>query len=174
MADAPEIPEVKDPFDKRVALTIAILAICLSFIANLGDNAKTSAILRTSEASDQWNYFQAKSTKGLLAAMHGDIIMRLSTDERAEDARNRAMQLGKDAQRYDVEKNEIKKEAESLVAQAKHFSAINDRCDQAALLLQIAVIVCSVAILGQSHKFWWLGLLLGTAGVIVGATAYLL
>jgi hypothetical protein len=174
MPDAPEIPEAKDPFDKRVALTIAILAICLSFVANLGDNAKTSAILRTSEASDQWNYFQAKSTKALLAAMHGDLIMRLSSEERFEDARNRAVQLGKDAQRYDVEKGEIKKEAESLVAQAKHFSAINDRCDQAALLLQISVIVCSVAILGQSHKFWWLGMLLGVAGIVFGATAFLL
>ena len=57
MPDAPEIPEAKDPFDKRVALTIAIIAICLSFVSNLGDNAKTSAILKTSEASDQWNYF---------------------------------------------------------------------------------------------------------------------
>jgi hypothetical protein len=174
MPDAPEIPEAKDPFDKRVALTIAILAICLSFIGNLGDNAKTSAILKTSEASDQWNYFQAKSTKALLAGMHGDIIMRLSTDERAEDARNRALQLGKDAQRYDVEKGEIKKEADSLVAQARHFSAINDRCDQSALLLQIAVIVCSVAILGQSHKFWWMGMLLGSIGIVVGVTAFLL
>ena len=174
MADAPEIPEARDPFDKRVALTIALLAICLSFIANLSDSAKTSAILRTSQASDQWNYFQAKSTKALLAAMHGDLIMRLSTDERSGDARDRAIQLGKDAQRYDVEKAEIKKEAEALVAQAMNFTAINDRCDQAALLLQIAVIVCSVAILGQSHKFWWLGLLLGAAGIVVAATAYLL
>lgn len=174
MADAPEIPEAKDPFDKRVALTIAILAICLSFIANLGDNAKTSAILKTSQASDQWNYFQAKSTKALLAAMHGDLIMRLSSEERSGDATTRATQLGKDAQRYDVEKGEIKKEADSLVAQATHFSAINDRCDQSALLLQIAVVVCSVAILGQSHKFWWLGMLMGAAGVVVGATAYFL
>lgn len=174
MPDAPEIPEARDPFDKRVALTIAIIAICLSFVTNLGDNAKTSAILRTSEASDQWNYFQAKSTKALLAGMHGDMIMRLSSEERFDDAKNRAIQLGKDAQRYDVEKAEIKKEAEALVANAKHFSAINDRCDQAALLLQIAVIVCSVAILGQSHKFWWLGMVLGIAGVVVGATAYLL
>ncbi len=174
MPDAPEIPEARDPFDKRVALTIAIIAICLSFVSNLGDNAKTSAILRTSETSDQWNYFQAKSTKALLAGMHGDLIMRLSSEERFEDAKNRAVQLGLDAQRYDVEKGEIKKQAESLVAEAKHFSAINDRCDQAALLLQIAVIVCSVAILARSHKFWWLGMVLGAAGVGVGATAYLL
>ena len=67
---------------------------------------------------------------------------------------------------------EIKKQAEALVAQAAHFSAINDRCDQSALLLQIAVVVCSVSILGQSHKFWWLGMFLGAAGIGVGATAY--
>jgi hypothetical protein len=174
MPDAPEIPDAKDPFDKRVALTIAIIAICLSFVANLGDNAKTSSILKTSEASDQWNYFQAKSTKAQLAAMHGDLIMRLSSDERSDDARNRAVQLGKDAQRYDLEKGEIKKQAEALVAEAKHFSAINDRCDQSALLLQIAVIVCSVAILGQSHKFWWAGIAVGIAGIGAGASAYLI
>ena len=63
MPDAPEIPAAKDPFEKRAALTIAIIAICLSFVSNLGDNAKTSSILKTSEASDQWSYFQAKSTK---------------------------------------------------------------------------------------------------------------
>jgi hypothetical protein len=172
MPDVPEIPEAKDPFDKRVALSIAIIAICLSFVANLGDNAKTSAILKTSEASDQWGYFQAKSTKAQLAAMHGDIIMRLSSDERSEDARNQAIKLGQEARRYDVEKAEIKLKAEGLVATAAHFSAINDRCDQAALLLQIAVIVCSVSILGQSHRFWWLGMLLGAAGIGVGATAH--
>ena len=59
-----------------------------------------------------------------------------------------------------------------MEAQTAHFSAINDRCDQAVLLLQIAVVVCSVSILAQSHKFWWLGMFLGAAGIGVGATAY--
>ena len=172
MPDAPEIPEAKDPFEKRAALTIAIIAICLSFVSNLGDNAKTSAILKTNEASDQWGYFQAKSTKAQLSAMHGDLIMRLSSDERSDDARNQAIRLGQEARRYDVEKGEIKAKAEKLAAEAAHMSAINDRCDQAALLLQIAVVVCSVSILAQSHKFWWLGMFLGIAGIGVGATAY--
>ena len=37
MADAPEIPEANDPFEKRVAVTIALIAIVLSFIQNAGD-----------------------------------------------------------------------------------------------------------------------------------------
>ena len=174
MAGAPEIPPAKDPFEKRVALTISILAICLSFVTNRGDNAKTNSILTTTEASDQWNYFQAKSTKALIASMHGDLIMRLSTVERSEDARNQAIQMGKEWQRYDLEKAEINKQAESLKAQAKHSSDINNRCDVASLFLQIGVVVCSVSILAQSHKFWWLGTLLGIAGIGVGASAYLM
>jgi hypothetical protein len=172
MPDAPEVPEAKDPFEKRVALTIAIIAICLSFVANLGDNSKTSAILKTSEASDQWSYFQAKSTKAQLAALHSDLLIRLSSEARGEEARAQAMKLGQESQRYEKEKAEIEKQAQSLTAQAAHFSAINDRCDEAALLLQIAVVVCSVSILAQSHKFWWLGMILGVAGIGVGATAY--
>jgi Domain of unknown function (DUF4337) len=174
MADAPEIPAAKDPFEKRVALTIAIIAICNSFVVNHGDNAKTTAILKTSEALDQWGYFQAKSTKAQLSAMHGDLLIRLGAGERSEESRNQAIRLGQEARRYDMEKNDIKTKAEGLVAGATHFSSINDRCDQASLLLQIAVVICSVSILAQSHKSWWLGMFLASAGIVLGATAYFL
>jgi hypothetical protein len=172
MSAAPDIPAPRDPFEKRVALTIAILAICTSFVSNRGDNSKTASILKTAEASNQWGYFQAKSTKAQLTAMHGDLLVRLSSEERGEDVRPQARHLGQEAQRYDLEKLDIKKAAESMTAQAAHFSAINDRCDQAALYLQIAVVICSVSILAQSHKFWYLGMVLGTIGMIVGGTAY--
>jgi hypothetical protein len=153
MADSPEIPEAKDPFERRVALTIAIIAICLSFVGNLGDNAKTDAIIKTNEATNQWGYFQAKGIKGQMSAMEAELLTRLSGPSATE---------------------ETKSEAERLQAQAAHESSINDRCDQSALLLQIAVVVCSVSILAQSHKFWWTGLVLGAAGIVVGATAFLL
>ena len=174
MADAPDIPATKDPFEKRVALTIAIIAICQSFVANVGDNAKTSAILKTSQASDQWGYFQAKSTKAIMTGMHGDLLTRLSAEDREGDARMQAIKLGQEARRYDVEKGEIQKAAEKLTAEATRMSSINDRCDQGSLLLQIAVVVCSVSILAQSHKFWWLGMILGAAGIGLSATAWFL
>lgn len=171
MPDAPEIPEAKDPFEKRVALTIAIIAICLSFVGNLGDNAKTEAIIKTNEASDQWGFFQAKSLKSQIAATHGDLLSRLSN---SEVTKAEAAELKKKAERYEAEEGEIKSRAEGLQASAAHASAINDRCDQSALLLQISVVVCSVSILAQSHKFWWLGMILGAAGIALGVTAFLL
>lgn len=174
MPDAPEIPEAKDPFEKRVALTIAIIAICLSFVGNLGDNAKTDAIIKTNEASDQWGFFQAKSLKSQIAATHGDLLTRLSNGALSEETKAEAADLKKKAERYEAEENEIKSKAEALQTSAAHASAINDRCDESALLLQISVVVCSVSILAQSHKFWWLGMLLGTAGMALGATAFML
>jgi hypothetical protein len=53
MSETPEIPEANDPFSKQVAITIALLAVVLALIENKGDNAKTDAIIKTSEAANR-------------------------------------------------------------------------------------------------------------------------
>jgi len=173
MADAPEIPEATKPFDKRVALSIAIIAVVLSFVENHGDNAKTDAIIKTNAASNQWAYFQAKSIKGQMAEMHGALLTSLSNPA-AEATTAEAARLRAEAARYDSEKAEIKAGAEALGHEATHKGTIDDRCDLAALLLQIAVVVSSVAILSGWRLFWYAGIALGTAGTIAGTTAFLM
>ncbi|MEY2789170.1 MAG: hypothetical protein RLZZ34_2313, partial [Verrucomicrobiota bacterium] len=78
------------------------------------------------------------------------------------------------ARRYDSEKAEIKKEAEQFEAAADANGRINDRCDHAALALQIAVVICSVAILSRWRLFWYIGLGLGLAGTLIGISAFLI
>ena len=174
MSDTPEIPEATDPFEKRVAITIAILAVILSFIGNRGDNAKTEAIIKTNEASNQWGYFQAKSIKGQMAAMQGELLGALGGAQPDEARAKEIAHLHDQAARYDKEKEEIKKKAEELQQEAVRDSAINDRCDLAALLLQVGVVICSVAILSRWHAFWISGAALGLAGAIAGARAFFL
>ncbi len=174
MADTPEIPDATDPFEKRVAISIAVLAIVLSFVGNLGDNAKTDAIIKTNEASNKWGHFQAKSIKGEIAGMHGDLLAALGGAQ-PDGARTKEIaHLRDEVVRYENEKADINKEAEDLQKQAAHDSAINDRCDLASLMLQIAVVICSVAILSRWHAIWFAGLALGLAGAIAGAMAFLL
>jgi hypothetical protein len=36
MAESPEVPEAKDPFEKKIALSIAIIAVILSLILSKG------------------------------------------------------------------------------------------------------------------------------------------
>ena len=176
MPDAPEIPEAKDPFEKRVAVTIAIIAIVLSFVQNEGDNSQADAIIRTNEATNQWAYYQAKSIKGQISEMHASLLPRLppAPGETPETLRAEGERLTQEATRYDAEKGGIQAKAQELQAEAAHLAKVNDRCDQSALFLQVAIVVSSVAILAGSRPFWWIGIALGIVGTAVGTTAFLM
>lgn len=181
MSETPEIPEAQDPFSKQVAITIALLAVILAVIENKGDNAKTDAIIKTSEAANRWGYYQSKSIKQNLYETELEVLSNLKNAVPLEgveaSARRIALTASIDkanatAKRYDSEKGDIKKEAEQFEAAAEANGKINDRCDQAALALQIAVVVCSVAILSRWRLFWYIGLGLGLAGTVIGISAF--
>ena len=175
MPDAPEIPEAKDPFEKRAAVTIAILAVALAVIGNKGDNAKTDAIIKTNEASNQWGYYQAKGIKGSIATAEHELLTLLAPPQNAapELAKN-AERLKSEAERYKTEQVKIKADAEQAQKEAKLGSEINDRCDQGSLALQIAIVIASVSILARSRAFWIASIVLGLLGIGIGVTAFML
>ena len=173
MADAPEIPEATDPFEKRVAISIAVLAVILSLISNLGDNAKTDVILKSTEVANSYSFYQSKSLKEMLAETQSNLIARLAPPgASAEDAAKEVARLKAEMARYGEEKAKIKTEAESLKAEGERKSRVNDQCDLASLLLQVAIVVCSVAILSRWPAFWFAGLALGIAGAGIGVRAF--
>jgi len=49
--------------NKRVALLIAVIALCLAFSETLGKSAQTAAISYNVEASNLWAFFQAKTIR---------------------------------------------------------------------------------------------------------------
>ena len=174
MADTPEIPESKDPYEKQVAITIAMLAVILSLVSNFGDNAKTEAIIKTNEATNKWGYFQSKSIKEHLTSSESEILTLLSANGDKVAIDKALERLHADKERYGKEKGEIKGEAEQLIKDASTDQRINDRCDLSSLFLQFAIILCSVAILSRWKILWGLGLATGLGGAVVGVTAWLL
>src|SRR6476646_3966326 len=52
--------------NKRVALLIAVLALFLAFSETLGKSAQTAALNYQIEASNLWNFFQAKNIRRAL------------------------------------------------------------------------------------------------------------
>ncbi len=70
--------------NKRVALLIALLALCLAFSETLGKSAQTSALNFQIEASNLWNFFQAKNirrTATLVATESAKIDQATTSDE---------------------------------------------------------------------------------------------
>ncbi len=196
MSETPEIPEAEDPFAKRIAISIAVLAVCISFIGNKGDNAKTDSLIKTTSAANQWSYFQAKSMKQNAYALDKDILSVLAPS--AIDAPRRDALLktyehkieAYEAQKKDIgfgrkdaagawveildEEGKPQISAKQYEDEAAHGIAINDRCDLATLLLSLGVILCSVAILMKHRAFWFTGMAVGLGGAAVGATAFLM
>ncbi len=53
----------KENFNKRIALMIAVIALFLAFSETMGKSAQTSALNYQIEASNLWNFFQAKNIR---------------------------------------------------------------------------------------------------------------
>jgi hypothetical protein len=168
MAESHEIPEAKDPFEKKIALSIAIIAVILSLISSKGDEAKTDAIIKTNEASDKWAEFQSKSVKEHISELQQDIL--------ALKPGSNSTESGKPAptkpEEYEKQKLEIKKEAEALKQESSDDLRIHRKFSLAELLLQLAIVLSSIAILTRWHAPWFVSLGLALAGVVAGALAF--
>jgi len=90
--------------NKRVALLIAVLALFLAFSETLGKSAQTNALNFQIEASNLWNFFQAKNirrTLTLVAAESANVDLKTTTDEARKAALAKQVDdWGKTAARY--------------------------------------------------------------------------
>jgi hypothetical protein len=130
---------------------------------------KNDAAIKKTEASNQWNYFQSKSTKQSLAELARD----LAPEERKAGYQAKV-------ERYESEKNEIKTVAEKLEADSHQFDRQSEaqmhqhhRWAQATTVLQVAIALAAIALL--TRKKWLEYGMYGVAGVgvVVGALAAL-
>jgi hypothetical protein len=169
-AQALEIAEAKDRFEKSLAVSIACMAVVLAVISDHADDAKTEAILSTNEAANAWSYFQAKSTKQHVTESDLHLLDVLEV----EDEAGIRGKLGADVERYEQEKNTIKLEAEQLAEQAARARSVDDRAGQGALFLQLAIVLASVAMLARWSKLWIVSVLVALVGAGVGLSSWLM
>lgn len=105
--------------------------------------------------------------------MQGELLE--AANGQAIDNARRTELLGKyqkEMKRYGNEKEEIQKKAEGYEKLVELKIKVNDRCDMATMLLQIAIVFGSVSILVRWKAFWGLSLLLGSAGMMTAATVF--
>lgn len=145
----------------------AVVSFQLASTQNAAMLSKNEAVLKKTEASDQWNYYQAKSTKGNLA----ELASRLATSP------DKIEFYKKEVERYDKEKKEIKAEAEKLEKLAKQANDKSERLlhphhnfELAMMFIQISISLASITVLTRKK---WLFALAGT-GAVGGITFWAL
>jgi len=162
---------------QQVALFSAILATAGAIVSFLGGHTqneallyKNEAVLLKTQASNQWNYYQAKSTKQNLA----EFAAVLATDPRAVE------RLQAEARRYAKEKEGIKADAEKFEAQSKAASAKSElalhphhKLAMSITLLQIAIALASITVLTQKRWLLYGAGIAAFGGAALGIVAWL-
>ncbi len=160
----------------QIALFTAIIATVGAIFGYMGGatqaNAglfKNNAAIKKTEASNQWNYYQAKSGKQNLA----ELALEIVPAERKPNYQD-------EIKRYKEEKGQIKKDAEKLEAEAKSWDQRSDeqmhqhhRWAQATTVLQIAIAMAAIALLTRKKWLEWAMFVAGGVGALVGLLAFL-
>ena len=161
----------------QIAMFTAVIATVGAVFAYMGGatqaNAglyKNNAAIKKTEASNQWNYFQAKSTKQSMAEISRDLAPTPSDRARYEAK----------IDRYEKEKKDIETDARKIEAESKDWDARSDtqmhqhhRWAQATTALQVAIALAAIALLTRKKWLEYGMFAMGAVGVGIGALALL-
>jgi hypothetical protein len=161
----------------QIAMFTAVIATVGAIFAYMGGatqaNAglyKNNAAIKKTEAANQWNYFQAKSTKQSLAEVSRDL-----TPGEADKAKYQAK-----IDRYETEKKDIESEARRIETESREWDARSDaqmhqhhRWAQATTALQVCIALAAIALLTRKKWLEWGMFGMGAVGVAIGALALL-
>jgi hypothetical protein len=164
-----------DSLASRIAVMTALLSTAGAIFSYQGGHTqnqammfKNEAVLKKTEASNQWNFYQAKSSKQNLA----ELGLALAPPAKKEF-------YEAEITRYRKEKAEILVLAEKHEAEAKKFNDLSDeamhphhRLAQATTLIQIAISLAAITVLTRRTWLYWTSITAAVAGVAVWGLAW--
>lgn len=164
--------------NKAVAILIVVLAAGLAIVEAGGKSAQTNALTSNIQASDLWNFFQAKTMRMTVMKTAAEQLEAEGVEDlpppKAERVRKRIQSWRDTAARYDSEPstNEGRKE---LMARAKAAEASRDRSLSAyhmfefgSAALQLAIVLASASVITEMILLAWLAGGLGILGFGLG------
>ena len=156
-----------------VAVTLSILAVLVAIATLLGHRASTEEIILQTKATDQWALFQAKNIR--LHEMQGfaDLLGTLSPVDKEKTEALREKYL-KETDRYEQEKDEASEQAKELEKERESSSRRADRYETGEVILEIALIICSLTLLTKKRIFWLFGIALGLIGLGTTLSGFLI
>lgn len=189
MAEMPEteLPEHghNDPFRTRCAMLVSCLAMVLAIASLGGNNAAKDSMVNNILASNAYSFYQAKNvrqTEYKIAA--ADLEIQLAQDKHTPAAKalmeKKLADYKKNIERYESEpetgegKKELMERAKSYEHERDHAMAQDPWFDYAEALLQIAIVLTSVAILTGAQALFWIPLGLGALGILSTLNGFLL
>ena len=166
----------KSFWESLIGMTPVFLTVLATVLAGLSSSEMTQAQFhralaaeQQSKAGDQWNFFQAKSSKQNLAELGAALA--------EGDQRSRYLQ---EVERYKKEKEEIMPVAKSLeerakVAEEKSEASmhVHHRWAQAMTMIQISIALAAITILTRNRALQYVSYVVAAISVAIGGLAML-
>ena len=169
--------------NKQIALIISVLALFLAFSETFGKSSQTAALNYQIEASNLWNFFQAKNirrTAIIVATESTKIELATTTDDAKKAAIAKQIdEWTKTAARYQSEpeagggKGEGTRE---LSRRAQEMEKVRDKelnkyhnFEFASAAFQIGIVLCSAAVITGMMALAWGAIAVGLLGLLFSA-----
>ena len=181
--ELPDVHELEEAgskkFTRRVALATACYAVVLAITALGGNNAMKEMLLAQQEASNLWAYYQAKAMRENLyrvqrMSMEANFMDRQGTmrPEARERFEARMQKMADEEARYAADKKEIEREARKAEHERDKYKKKDPYFDFAEALLQISIVMASIAILSAARPVFYFSLVVAVLGAILSLNGY--
>ncbi len=172
--------------DKLIGVYIGLLAVILAICSMGAGNAAQDAMLKNIEASNTWAFFQAKNARRQALRLHADgFAMTLAANPAMPDD-VKTMIKGKIENYREQDKvltsDPARKEGlDELFAKAKDLETARNEAltrgpyfDYGQALLQIAIVLASIAIIAGGNLLLVVSAMLGIVGMAATAGGFTL
>ena len=177
---------IGDKSKTRTALTISVVAMVLAFASLGGSNSAKESMHENIQASNAYAFYQAKNIRQTaMKIAAGDLELQLLQQPGMPAAAKEATEkkiadYKKTADRYESEP-ETREGKKELMVKAKEHEAIRDHAlrqdpwfDYAEGMLQIAIVLLSVSMIGAIPALFYVGGLLGSLGFLATLNGFFL
>lgn len=170
--------EKKEPWMNQMALATVVLAVGATLSTFKGGGYSTQSVINQNLASDQWAFYQAKSTKLHLHEIQIDQLqlqsMSLPAGGPAAAAYEKKIaEYQAKAERYGEEKKKIEAEARSFEAVRDNAKVRGKPFGLAVIFLQVSILLNSIAGLMKVKRIWFVSIPVGLVGLVCFADGFL-
>ncbi len=160
-----QLEKAKEPFEKHVAATMAILAAFLAVVSVLGHIMTTEELLLQQKASDQWSYYQAKSIRRYQSEVTRDLFAGMKLSDQSSTYQKNSEKYRKDGEDIQKEAQGLEQESHLRGRQALGFHS-------GEVFLEFSIVLASLAILAKRRWLWYASILSGTVGAVLAAAVF--
>lgn len=161
-----KVKEAKEPFDKIVAGTMAIIAALLAVVTVLGQHFNTEELLRQQQASDQWAFSQAKDIRRYSAEIGADTLAIVKGDPKI------VAKYAKDSAKYKQQHDEIQDKARDFEKERDREGDRANRFHIGEVFLEAAIVFSSLSILTRTRLIFFGGVIFALLGIGVSVSAW--